>query len=88
MGEHYTNDRDMPICPHCGYEHQDYFEFTNGTYNCEECEGLFQCETQTITKFSTRIARCQRCDGELDIDHRHFCLACLKAMGCAIPESA
>jgi transcription elongation factor Elf1 len=45
----------LPKCPHCGHDHEDYFEFDkDGTYTCEECGKQFELEVETVLMFNTR----------------------------------
>ena len=47
---------DYPTCPWCGYEHDDYSDFSNGEYQCSnpECEKYFEVETDVSVTFTTR----------------------------------
>jgi len=42
------------VCPHCGHEFMDCFEFPNtGTDECSECGGEFEYEREVIVTYNT-----------------------------------
>jgi DNA-directed RNA polymerase subunit RPC12/RpoP len=49
---------DLPVCPWCGYEHHDYFEFATTIqgdyYNCDRCGKPFELDAETTILFTTR----------------------------------
>jgi len=54
-----TTGTNLPICPHCGHDHQDsYFEFNLqmehwGTWECDFCGKEFRVMMETV--YSTEI---------------------------------
>jgi transposase-like protein len=46
-------DTDYPTCPWCGYEHQDYFEFDDGEYECDVCGKSFKVTVDTNPTYTT-----------------------------------
>ena len=50
----YTNNA---ICPHCGYEHVDSWEFEDSTTTeCHSCEKPFHCYRYTDVTYNTKKA--------------------------------
>ncbi len=45
--EHYV------ICPWCGYQHGDAWEFHSGDYECHGCEKLFHVEVERTVTYTT-----------------------------------
>ena len=41
-----------PICPHCGYRHDDAWE-----WKCDQCNGEFDCERVVDVSYTTKPAR-------------------------------
>lgn len=46
----YTNE---VVCPHCGFEHSDSWEMTDGDYSCDECHGDFVLERIVTVDYTT-----------------------------------
>lgn len=57
MSEINYNWTDAPICPYCGHEHTDWWEFVeddaDGELNCYSCDREFGYEVTVIRTFST-----------------------------------
>lgn len=54
-------DTDEVVCPYCGYEFGDSWEFQmNGceNINCDECNKKFECEAETTIKYSSSKLPC------------------------------
>lgn len=46
---------DEIVCPHCGYEYQDSYEWHDyGEEDCIECEKSFSIERITTIQYTTR----------------------------------
>jgi DNA-directed RNA polymerase subunit RPC12/RpoP len=46
---------DEVVCPHCGYEHQDSFEFSDyGESECGDCGETFWHEREITYTYATR----------------------------------
>ena len=46
---------DNIVCPHCGHEFMDCFEFSDtGAYECYECGEKFEYEREVTITYSTR----------------------------------
>lgn len=45
------------VCPHCGYKHEEYWEFENGDYDCAECGKWFTVSRNVSVTFTTRSRR-------------------------------
>src|ERR1035437_6197215 len=50
-----------PVCPHCGHEHRDAWEWDFGTgmegeatFECDHCEKEFVCSREVEVTYSTR----------------------------------
>lgn len=53
-----TIGTDEPICPHCGYVHQDAFEWSDeGIRNCRKCRKPFAYERNVEVTYDTRIGK-------------------------------
>jgi len=51
-----SNDHEL-VCPYCGYEHQDSWEFgEDGEVECcnEKCERTFSFHTNTVTTYTSK----------------------------------
>ena len=47
----------LPKCLHCGHDHDDYTEFTEGgEFEYEKCGKEFIVECETVLMFNTRKA--------------------------------
>jgi len=42
------------VCPWCGHEHGDSWEYSDGNYDCEECEKRFSVSRDVCVTFSTQ----------------------------------
>ena len=42
------------VCPHCGYEHGDSWEMSDGNYECPECNEPFDLERIVSVSYTTR----------------------------------
>ena len=59
-----TNLQHRPVCPHCGHEHDDAWEwnFGNGlegtseARQCYRCDGEFDCERVVYVSYTTKPA--------------------------------
>jgi len=54
-----TDCTDNPICPHCGYEHHDHFEwsrkFDSGAeHDCDACGATFHALREVTITWDTR----------------------------------
>jgi len=67
------------ICPYCGYEHGDSWEWADGReqedeFECHQCQKTFSCERSISVTYSTtpitegKIHACWRCKGPLSVD--------------------
>lgn len=50
IDHHYT---DEAVCPHCGHEHSDTWEWQDGKHECAECEQPFELERHVEATYST-----------------------------------
>ena len=59
------------ICPYCGYELADSFEFSDDSFeiNCYDCENTFSVERNIEVTYSTSKAKCKKCDYKFDGFH-------------------
>jgi transcription elongation factor Elf1 len=48
-----TDYTDEVICPHCGYEHSDSFEMSEGVRECSDCGREFEMERDVAVTYST-----------------------------------
>ena len=49
-----TENTDNPICPYCGYEDMNYFEYNEeGDYYCNSCGKKFHLTFWTEVNFTT-----------------------------------
>jgi hypothetical protein len=54
-----------PVCPHCGYEHDDAWEWNFGPgidgtsegHTCYHCDGLFDCERIVDVSYTTKATK-------------------------------
>lgn len=46
-------DGNLPTCPWCGYEHENYFEFDDGEHDCDNCGQPFNVTVQHYTTYTT-----------------------------------
>lgn len=46
----YTNE---VICPHCGYQHSDSFEMSEGVRECHDCGREYEMERDVSVTYST-----------------------------------
>lgn len=54
MDDHDTQGTDEIVCPHCGHEHRDSFEFDDsGITECEACEKPFTYNREISITYST-----------------------------------
>jgi hypothetical protein len=60
-----TKLQSRPVCPKCGYEHDDAFEWnfgpgldgtSEGRY-CYRCEAKFDCERVVTVDYTTRLSK-------------------------------
>jgi transposase-like protein len=49
-----TEGTQLPVCPYCGNEHENYFEFQDGLHTCGACGKEFDVESETTVTFTTR----------------------------------
>ncbi len=57
-----TNLQPRPVCPHCGYQHDDAWEWNfgpglDGTFEgrqCHRCDREFDCERVVDVSYTTR----------------------------------
>jgi hypothetical protein len=45
---------DEVICPHCGYEHRDSWEFQDGEHDCPDCEKSFTLSRNVSVTYDTK----------------------------------
>ena len=53
-----TEWTDAPVCPHCGHEHRDWWEWLDdedGEHDCDNCGRVFRWSQYIRIKFSTRL---------------------------------
>lgn len=48
-----TDHERFPVCPHCGYVHEDYYEMEEGDFECEDCEKTFVISIERELLFTT-----------------------------------
>ncbi len=48
-----TQGTDEIVCPHCGYEHGDSFEFKEGEHPCADCERVYHVERVVDVTYNT-----------------------------------
>ena len=48
-----THDTFEAICPHCGYEHRDSFEMSEGDRECSDCGRSFDLVRNVSITYST-----------------------------------
>jgi Zn ribbon nucleic-acid-binding protein len=54
-GEFDTFNTDEAVCPHCNYEHQDSWEFSDSQdVDCYACGKPFHCERQITITYTTK----------------------------------
>lgn len=51
MGASYSESE--VTCPWCGYEHSDSWEFSDGDYDCADCEKPFGVSRDESVTYST-----------------------------------
>jgi hypothetical protein len=44
---------DEVVCPHCGYEHGDSWEWGEGEQECESCKAVFMVEIIITVEYTT-----------------------------------
>jgi hypothetical protein len=45
------------VCPYCGYEHRDCFEWSDsGNVECEKCDKTFWCDREVEVTYTTSKA--------------------------------
>lgn len=49
-------DDEYVVCPHCGYKHNDAWEFRSGEHSCEGCNGVFRVAVETTRTYTTSKA--------------------------------
>lgn len=49
-----TDNQHQVICPHCGYEHTDSWEYEEGEHECSQCERTFELTKRMWVTFTTR----------------------------------
>lgn len=62
VGQQSINDS-APVCPHCGYKHEDAWEWNFGPSlegdsngrQCYRCDGVFDCERVVDVSYTTRV---------------------------------
>ena len=62
---HDTRLQPRPVCPHCGYQHDDAWEWNFGPgldgssegRTCDSCEGEFDCERVVCVDYTTKATR-------------------------------
>lgn len=51
-----TDGTDKPVCPHCGHEHQEDYEFSHdGEWSCEKCGSDFMLRRDEHVTFTTWV---------------------------------
>lgn len=45
----------FPVCPHCGYVHEDYFDMEEGDHECRDCGKTFVMTIEIEYFFTTKI---------------------------------
>ena len=59
-----TTLQQRPVCPHCGYKHDDAWEWNFGPCldgssegrECYRCGGVFDCERVVDVSYTTKMA--------------------------------
>lgn len=51
-----TQYTDEVVCPHCGHEHRDSFEMSEGRYECGDCCKPFEITRNVEVTYSTEKA--------------------------------
>jgi hypothetical protein len=46
-------DADLPTCPWCGYEADNYFEFSDGEQECGDCGKKFDLTVDTSPTYTS-----------------------------------
>ena len=62
MTRYDTKLQPRPVCPHCGYEHDDSWEWNFGPglegtaegRSCYRCDGEFDCERVVDVSYTTK----------------------------------
>jgi diadenosine tetraphosphatase ApaH/serine/threonine PP2A family protein phosphatase len=65
MSKHETRLQDHPVCPHCGYRHDDAWEWNFGPgldgdrndIECGYCGETFDCERVVYTNYTTKPSK-------------------------------
>ena len=63
VGHRGTMRQDRPVCPHCGYEHDDAWEWDFGPglegdsegRECYRCGEVFDCERIVDVSYTTKV---------------------------------
>ena len=71
LGRQSINDT-SPVCPHCGYKHDDAWEWNFGPglegdsngRECYRCGGVFDCERVVDVSYTTRVPNAIELRGE------------------------
>jgi hypothetical protein len=52
---------DIPVCPHCGHRHKDWWDYGGSRRDeeswdmiCESCDGKFRVVKHVVVSFSTK----------------------------------
>ena len=59
---HETTLQDSPVCPHCGHEHRDAYEWDFGPLldgritgrECDSCGEAFDCDLVVTVEYTTK----------------------------------
>jgi len=59
---HETTLQDSPVCPHCGHEHRDAYEWDFGPLlegritgrECDSCGEVFDCARVVTVEYTTK----------------------------------
>ena len=62
--EHETQRQPRPVCPHCGFRHDDAWEWNFGPFQegdsngrqCERCGKEFDCDRVVDVSYTTKLA--------------------------------
>ncbi len=71
MNKHETKLQHCPLCPHCGYKHDDAWEWNFGPgldgtsegRTCYHCEEEFDCDRVVSVSYTTRPCRAKATGG-------------------------
>ena len=48
-----TDYTDEVVCPYCGYEHQDSYEYEDGEIDCQRCDNKFNLTKEVSVSYTT-----------------------------------